>query len=169
MNEVRRQKGETERHFLARKIFLPYLEVKKKDVEGSKIEFEFPTYGGRARADLALILEKPPVAVIKIWVEIQDTRLTKINWKRKLGRIVERFNPKNIYVAITENLFLELFSIIDVVSKTLDRYEFFLIDTKKELIYNFLWKEEMKVHKIYFEKGKMVKKKIEISLNRFLR
>lgn len=169
MNEVRRQRGENERHFLARKIFLPYLKVKKREVEGSKIDFEFPTYGGRARADLALILEKPPVAVIDIWVEIQDTKLTKISWKRKLRKIAERFNPKNIYVAITENLSSELFSIIDVVSKTLDRYKFFLIDTKKGLIYNFFWKEEMKVYKIYFEKDKIVKKKIEISLDRFLR
>lgn len=169
MGEVKRQKGETERHFLARKIFLRYLGVKKKEVKGSKIDFEFPPYGGRARADLALIIEKPPVAVIEIWVEIQDTKLTEAGWKKKLRKIVEIFNPNDIYVAITENLSTELFSIIDVVSKILDKYGFFLIDTRKELIYDFCWREEMKVHKIYFEKGEMIKKKIEISLDRFLR
>ena len=164
---LRKQRGETERHYLARKIFLPYLEVKKRELEGSKIYFEFPPYGGRARADLALIIEKPPIALVEIWVEVQDTRLSEKGWKNKLLRISERFKPGDIYIAITENLSSDIFSILDVVSKYLKKYKFFLVDTRKEMIYNFVLKNGIETYKIKISKSKILKKKLEISLDRF--
>lgn len=166
---LRRQRGETERHYLARKIFLPYLEVKERELKRSKIEFEFPPYGGRARADLALITERPPVAMVEIWVEIQDTKLSKTSWRKKLRTIAGTFKPRNLYVAITENLSSDLLSILDIVSDVLDKFEFFLIDTRKRLIYSFAWKEGVEVHKISIKNNKIIRKRLEISLDRFLR
>lgn len=165
---LRRQRGETERHYLARKIFLPYLEVKEQELKRSKIDFEFPPYGGRARADIALITEKPPIAMVEIWVEIQDTKLSKTSWRKKLSTIADTFKPRNLYLAITENLSPDLLSILDIVSDALDKFEFFLIDTKKKLIYSFAWKDGIEVYKINVKNNKIVRKRLEITLDRFL-
>ena len=169
VDELKRQKGETERHYLARKIFFRYLKVKEQELKGSKIYTEFPPYGGRARADLALVIERPPVAIIEIWVEIQDTKLSKEDWQMKLSKIYNKFKPKSIFVVITENLSSDLLSILKIVSETLDNYQFFLVDTRKELIYNFIWDEKVKLFKINMKGNKIVKQRIEVSLDRFMR
>lgn len=166
---LRRQRGETERHYLARKVFLPYLEVKERELKGSKIDFEFPHYGGKARADIALVSESPPIAKVDIWVEIQDTNLSETSWRKKLSTIAETFNPENFYVAITENLSSDLFSILDIVSDVLDNFTFFLIDTKKKSIYSFAWIDGIEVYKIHVENNRIVRKKLEITLDSFLK
>ena len=166
---LRRQRGETERHYLARKNFLPYMKVKERQLKGSKIDFEFPHYGGRARADIALITERPPIARVEIWVEIQDTKLSKANWRKKLSTVSKTFDPKDLYVAITENLSSDLLSILEIVSDVLDRFKFFLIDTKKEMIYSFAWKDGIEVYRIYVRNSGIVRKRLEITLDRFLR
>ena len=165
---LRRQKGETERHYLARKIFLPYLEAKQKESSNSKLLAEFPPYGGRARSDLAVITEKRPVAEVEIWVEIQDTKLSKIDWREKLAKVDEAFKPKSTYVVITENLASDSIRILKIVSTTLKNYDFYLVDTKKALIYNLIWGQNVDLFRIEVKNGEIYKKRIKVSLEHFL-
>jgi len=169
MDTLRKQRGETERHYKARRILLRYLKIIQKEVKNSRIDFEFPHYGGRARADLALVTSKPPIVDVEIWVEVQDTKLSNESWKKKLKKIVEKFHPKILYVAITENLSSDLLTVFDLVSKSLTNYRFSQVDTKKNLIYDFVKKNGIEIYRIKVERDKLTKKKMEISLDQFIR
>jgi len=130
---------------------------------------EFPPYGGRARSDLAVIIEKHPLAEVAIWVEIQDTKLSEIGWRKKLAKVAETFRPKSTYVVITENLSSDSLHILNTVSKILSKYDFYLVDTKKTLIYNLVWGKKVELYRIEVKNSEIRKRRIEVSLEHFLR
>jgi hypothetical protein len=95
--------------------------------------------------------------------------LSESDWKKKLKKIDEKFEPESIYVVVTENLSGDIVTILGLVSETIKKSKFFLVDTRKELIYSFKLKNGIEVEEILVKGNRIFKKKSEISLERYLR
>jgi len=161
--EPRKILGEGEDHHKARLIMFYYLraiycssfEYRVKDVWSHRF---------RPRADLAVV--KLPEIMTLIWVEVQDTRLSKDQWEEKIewaSRMCEK-----LLVVITPNLLQDLSMIQGLLNYYKKEHQLFVADPKL----NSLLRLNASGAKIKIEidkNGKILEKNIKNKLNNFFR
>lgn len=161
--EPRKTLGEGEDHYKARLIVFHYLraiycssfEYRVKDVWSHRF---------RPRADLAVV--KLPEIITLIWVEVQDTKLSRDQWDEKIewaSRMCE-----NLLVVITPNLVQDLSMIKDLLNSYKKEHQLFVADPKTDKLFRLTNRgEKMQIE--IDESGKTLEKKIKNRLDNFLR
>lgn len=165
--KLRRLPGETKSHFIARNLILGILTLSTSP--NLKMMPEYPRYKAPARADLAAIEFIPPHIRIKIWVEVQETRLSLKGWIKKLENIRESYNIDELWVVITQNLEDDLLHIWDATHRTFSNFKFFLANTISRKIYQVQVSDrKIKIMELFIKEGKIIRReKLRPTLNQF--
>ena len=168
-NRLKRLSGETKSHFIARNLIFRILSVSIGP--NLKIMPEYPRYKARARADLAAIKVVPPHIRIKIWVEVQETRLSSEDWIKKLENIRDSYNINELWMVITQNLGDDLLHIWDATRHTFSNFRFFLANTISRKIYQVQVSDgKIELTELFVKEGKIIRhEKVLPTLNQFLK
>ena len=120
------------------------------------------TYRRGPKANLAVLGE--PLRT-SLWVEIQETRLSNGEWKRKLKR-VSKFSDK-ISVVLTQNTIRDYEKVRRIISELGIRYEFLFFDTQMQKLYEILPSGE-KIE-IRLKDGKIQRVQVAERINKYMK
>jgi len=123
---IRKRRNETVEHFLARLVYLEKVLMVFRDEEYEIIE-EYPREK-KARADLVVLNIQENT--IEVWVEVQETPLTKDEWKRKLVA-AKCYKPKKIHVVLTEKSRKNKSVVKTILKQLRVPFKIFVVNTKE--------------------------------------
>ena len=166
-----KNRGESEKHFLARKIMFDYLRALYDSEQQFEILPEFPPYKSLARADLAAVDLEPPRMKIMIWVEVQETRLSRRAWNSKLTRVLRLYRINSLWVTVTEDLKEDLEMIWSVLSNIGKCFVLFCVDTSAKRVFKVRISRQMleRTELLIRDRTVFEKECIPVSLTNFMR
>ena len=152
------RKSEGIKHSIAKRIFFKYLKILYGDNPSIEIKEEYPNRA-LAKGNGVVLERRYPGTLLKVWIEVQSTRLSSTDWTYKLKKI-NFFKPLSVSIVLTENLARDMILVDKAARRTLSNFQLYLADTKRQRLFRVLDAKRKELREIIMQETKLFEKDV---------